>query len=301
MEFMRVFVIRFSVFLSFIFYPVMAQINDKEGSGDFDLENSLLWKIEGNDIKTSYLYGTIHLLPLKDFIITDKVLTAFEIADQIVLELDMDDPSMHMEILKNVQRKDNATLQKELTEEDYKKLDQLLVSSYGAGVGVFNNWHPAMVGTFLIRNYIEGEPASYEISFVEMADEKNKEVFGFETPAEQLAIFDEIPYKEQINGLEKMIRDEEKVKKTYHTLVSLYKEEKIDQLYNFFIDYYGTPDKVEKLLKQRNKKWIPKFESFSGNNVTFYAIGAGHLSGEDGIINLLRKEGYKVSPIFNRE
>lgn len=301
MKFMRCFVIELFILVSFTFYPVMAQNTDGDDSRAFDLENSLLWKIEGNDIETSYLYGTLHLLPLKDFIITDKVLTAFELADQIVLELDMDDPAFQTEILQEVKRKDNATLYNTLSEEDYKKLDQLLVSSYGAGVQYFNSWHPAMVGTFLIKNYIEGESASFEVSFVEMADEKNKEIFGLETPEEQLAIFDEIPYEEQIDGLKRMIRNEEQVKKSYDNLISLYKQEKIDPLYNFVVEYYGNPETVEKLLKQRNKKWIPKFKSFSSNSATFYAVGAGHLSGKYGIINLLRKEGYKVSPVFNRE
>jgi len=61
--------------------------------------NSLLWKIEGKGIKTSYLMGTFHMLPQKDFLLKDKVKNAFKASDQIVLELDMDDPTMQSKMM----------------------------------------------------------------------------------------------------------------------------------------------------------------------------------------------------------
>lgn len=274
-------------------------INNKEVSPDIVLENTLLWKVERSDIETSFLFGTIHLLPSKDFVISDKVLTAFELSDQIVLELDMDDPSMQMEVIKHVTRKDTSTLEGALSDHDYQKLDQLLKQAFGAGVDLFNEWQPAMVGTFLLKNFIEGEPASYEVTFIEMAGRKNKEILGLETPAEQLAIFHDIPYEDQIQDLREMLNEEDKVKKIYADLIAFYKKENIDGLYKFFMDYYDNPEQVEILLNKRNRSWVPKFRSFSKDKVSFFAVGAGHLSGENGIINLLRKEGYTVSPVLN--
>lgn len=64
------------------------------GNAQENDENSLLWKISGNGITTSYLMGTFHMMPNKDFEVKEKVKKAFEASEQIVLELDMDDPSM---------------------------------------------------------------------------------------------------------------------------------------------------------------------------------------------------------------
>lgn len=299
---MNCILICFTLLITFIHSNAGTQnngINNKEVSEDIVLENTLLWKVERSDIQTSFLFGTIHLLPSKDFIISDKVQTAFELSDQIVMELDMDDPSMQLEVMKNVTRKDTSTLDKALSDEDYQNLDQLLKQGFGVGAQVFNDWQPAMVGTFLLKNYIEGEPASYEVTFIEMADKKNKEILGLETPAEQLAIFHDIPYEDQIKDLREMLNEEDKVKKIYAELISLYKDENLDGLHNFFMDYYDNPKQVEILLNKRNRSWVPKFESLSKDNVSFFAVGAGHLSGTEGIINLLRKEGYTVSPILN--
>ena len=74
--------------------------------------NTLLWKIEGDGIKTSYLYGTIHLIPQADFFITDATKTAMLTSEQVVMELKMDDPNMQMEIMQNAGMKDGSTLDK---------------------------------------------------------------------------------------------------------------------------------------------------------------------------------------------
>jgi hypothetical protein len=50
-------------------------------------------------------------------------------------------------------------------------------------------------------------------------------------------------------------------------------------------------------LTNRNKNWIPKIEEMIRSKKTFIAIGAGHLPGEEGVIDLLRKKGFIVKPI----
>ena len=72
--------------------------------------NSLLWRIDGNGIQTSYLYGTFHLLSTSDFELKEKVSDAFNASDQLVMELKMDDPMMQMEMMKYIHMKDGTTL-----------------------------------------------------------------------------------------------------------------------------------------------------------------------------------------------
>lgn len=95
--------------------------------------NTLLWKIEGDGIQTSYLYGTIHLIPQADFFIAEATKTAMLTSDQVVMELKMDDPNMQMAIMQNAAMKDGSTLDKLVSEEDYKKVDELLKSALGIG------------------------------------------------------------------------------------------------------------------------------------------------------------------------
>ena len=90
-------------------------------------DNSLLWKIEGKNLKTpSYLMGTIHILPQKDFFLSEVMKQALANTQQVVLELDMDDPAMGMNMLQNASMNDGSTLDKLLSAEDYQKLDVLV-------------------------------------------------------------------------------------------------------------------------------------------------------------------------------
>jgi len=52
------------------------------------------------------------------------------------------------------------------------------------------------------------------------------------------------------------------------------------------------------LLDQRNKNWIPEIGKFAIEKPTFFGVGALHLPGENGVINLLRQEGYTVTPVY---
>ncbi len=91
------------------------------------LANSLLWKIEGKDLESpSYLYGTIHVISQSDFFLTDATKAAFDESQEIVLELDMDDPQMGMQMMQQAGMKDGQTLDKLLPEEDYQQLDSLV-------------------------------------------------------------------------------------------------------------------------------------------------------------------------------
>lgn len=272
-------------------------IDIKRTSERIVLENSLLWKIEKSDRPSSYLFGTFHLLPLSDFEISDRVLTAFELTDQLILEIDLNDPAMQREFMQHVTRDDTLTLENALSPTDFNKLNTILTQAFGMNAQMVNRWHPAMVGTFLIKHFIEGAPASYDAALLEMANNKNREALGLETVEEQLHIFDQIPYSDQIKDLNEMLNDEAKVKRIFSKMVATYKKEDINGLLDLFLELNDTEKKRELLLNKRNRTWISRIDSLTVANSSFVAVGAGHLGGKHGLINLLRQEGFKVTPV----
>jgi len=259
--------------------------------------NTLLWKIEGNGIKTSYLFGTIHMLPQKDFELKEKVKKAFNASEQIVMELDMDDPGLQMEMMQQMNMKEGHTLKALMKEEDYKKLDGILTKSMGAGVQMFNTMKPFVISSMLIQNFIEGQMASFEQTFVAMAKEKNKEVLGLETATEQLSIFDRIPYKDQVEDLSEMLNEEEKMKAIFADMIKWYKEEDYNRLYEYTKDYMDDAHELELMLGARNRSWIPKIGKLAKEKTTFFGVGAAHLGGEIGVLALLKDAGYQVTPV----
>ena len=262
------------------------------------LEKSLLWKIEGNDINTSYLFGTFHMLSKSDFVMKEKVTEAFNKTEQLVMELKMDNPLIQMEMLKYMSMKDGMTLDKLVDSVDYKKLDAALKESVGVGIQMFNTFKPLLVGTFLVLKYIEGNPESFELTLTAMAKEKEMEIAGLETIAYQMGIFDQIPYEDQAKDLMEMVLEEEKMRKLYNRMIATYNMEDIDALNKLTREDAGSEKELELLLVKRNKEWISEIDKFAKEKPTFFGVGAAHLGGKEGLVMLLRKNGYSVSPVF---
>ncbi len=261
-----------------------------------NLPKSLLWKIEGNNIQPSYLYGTFHLLPKADFIMTEKTKTAFSSAGQVVLELDMDDPKMQQSIMQNALMTDGSSIDKLVSAEDYATLDAAVKTAVGVGIDQFKLMKPIVLTGMLLPQLMEGELASFELTFIKMAGEQEKEILGLETPEQQLAAFDKIPYEDQMEDLMEMLNEKEKMQGYFRQMLETYKAEDIVSLFNMTDENY-TPEELDAFLNARNRDWIPKIGNLAKDKSTFFAVGAGHLGGEQGVIHLLRQAGYSVLPV----
>jgi len=262
------------------------------------LENSLLWKIEGKGIQPSYLFGTFHLLPGKDFVISKKVSDAFNETEQLVLELKMDNPLLQLEMLKYVAMKDSMTIDQLVDSADYRLLDQALKESVGMGIAMFNTFKPMMIASMLVLKYIDGEPSSFDMTLAAIAREKEIPVFGLETLKYQMNIFDEIPYEDQVEDMMEMVKEEEKMARMYEKMVSVYMKEDINGLQTLTLEDAATEKEIEMLLNKRNREWVSRIEKFAAEKPTFIGVGAAHLGGEKGLVILLRKAGYKVTAIM---
>ena len=262
-------------------------------------DNSLLWKIEGKNLKTpSYVLGTIHILPQKDFFLSEAMKQALANTQQVVLELDMDDPAMGMTMLQNASMSDGSTLDKLLSAEDYQKLDVLIKKSTGVGVEVFNKWQPMLVASFAMQQMMDNQIASYEMTLVRMAQEAQKEVKGLESIQEQTEAMATIPYPQQAKYLSEILNDFDKQKALFGKMVELYKSQNLNALLDYMVEQSGGIDFSTVLLNQRNQKWIPKIALLAAEKSTFFAVGAGHLPGKDGVLTLLRKAGYRVTAVL---
>lgn len=261
------------------------------------LASSLLWKIEGNNIQPSYLYGTFHLLPQKDFIMKEKVTKAFDQSEQIVLEMDMDDPNLQLKMMQYAPMKDGQTLDQMLSEEDYAIIDRVLTATMGSGLSNFNSFKPFVLSSMLLPTLLDGRPASFEATFAQMAQESQKELLGLETAQEQMSLFDDIPYEEQIDDILDIVKDRDNMRVIFNDMIEVYKKEDISEMYKRISSYMDWADELEYLVLARNRKWISRIDSLAKEKSTFFGVGAGHLGGEEGVVTLLQKAGYSVTPV----
>lgn len=265
-----------------------------------ELAKTNLWKIEGKGIKTSYVFGTIHILPQDKFVIKDKVKKAFEATERLALEIDMADSGFASEVMKHAYLNKDEELKSFMSDEEFKLLDDYLKNKKGTGLMAYNNTKPFMLMSAIMTSSVEGEMASYEMSLMTMAAQAQKEIDGLETFASQVEIFDAQPYDEQIDGIVEMIEKPEETDEIFKTMISLYMSEDLTEMYNYTDKFLKLDAAMKhKLVDDRNEKWIPKIKEFSKSYAMFYAVGAAHLGGKNGVINLLKKQGYKVTPILD--
>lgn len=279
------------LFISLSIFSVKAQ----------ELEDSTLWKIEGNGLeKPSYLFGTIHITC--DATLEADVKKALAETTQIVMELDMDDPTMQSKMMQGMYLKDDKTLKDFVTEEEYKLIDSLFINNMGMSVKLLENVKPFFLSSMFYPKMIDCPMQSFELELTKVASEQNEEILGLETIEEQLKVFDDIPLEDQYKDLVRMAEGSlEKDKATFSKMLKIYKDEDINALIDIMND--DTNSTMSKhqdvLLEQRNKNWISKIGEYAKEQPTFFGVGAGHLPGKNGVIQLLRNAGYTVTAILD--
>jgi uncharacterized protein len=264
-------------------------------------KHGLLYKISGKDLKKpSYLYGTIHIICPNDMFGMDKLNGYLDQTEQVLMELDLDDPAVMQSMAGGLAMPDGKTLKDFLTAEQYAKVDEMFRSRLGFSVDAVKNYRPMLLASFVSTSpKVLGcaTPSSYDMSFSQTAVTKKKPVFGLETVAEQLAKIDKRPFAEQARELYEMaVNPQKSIDETKQT-IEVYKSQNSDGLYKFIDGRLGNADFQKVMLDERNIAWIPKIEKAINEKPSFIAVGGGHLGGENGVINLLRKKGYKVEAI----
>ncbi|MHA7844109.1 MAG: TraB/GumN family protein [Winogradskyella sp.] len=279
------------LFISLSVFSVTAQ----------ELEDSTLWKIEGNGLENpSYLFGTIHITC--DATLEDDVKKALDETTQIVMELDMDDPTMQSKMMQGMYLKDGKTLKDFVSDEEYKSIDSLFINNMGMSVKPIENVKPFFLMSMFYPRMIDCHMQSFELELTKIASEQNEDIFGLETIEEQLKVFDDIPLEDQYADLIRMAEGNlTKDKATFTKMLKIYKDEDINALIDIMNDdANSTMSKHQDvLLEQRNKNWISKIGEYAKEQPTFFGVGAGHLPGKNGVIQLLRNAGYTVTAVLN--
>ena len=262
-------------------------------------EKTLLWKIEGKNIVTpSYLYGTFHILCPTDYFMHDTIKNMVAQTQQMFLEIDIDDPALTSKMMKNIAMKNGTTIKDLLSEKEYDSVAKLFKEKTHIPITSVQTYKPFMLTSMLYPAMLGCAQISFEKEFEKLAKSHSMEIKGLETIEDQLNVFETIPYKVQAKMLMKTLFEMDKGKTQMAEMVELYKSKDIKAMQS---NIQGDSDlgKYEKvLLNKRNKNWIPVIEKEIATMPTFIAVGAGHLAGKKGVIYLLRKQGYTVTPIM---
>jgi uncharacterized protein YbaP (TraB family) len=275
---------------SFLSFCCNAQGNSKSSK-------SLLWRISGKHMsQPSYLFGTIHIICSGDYIWTPVMQNSFDKTNELCLEMDMDDPNLPMEVAKGMINTSGKQLSEYFTPQDYAILELYVKDSLRMDLSGFQQIKPVGIFTILTTKMAScPEPVSYEARLMELAHKNTKEVTGLESADEQLDLLDNLPADSIVKSIIQTITGDTTQDESLTNLTKAYQQQDLARLYELIkeskdIDLGG-------FLDTRNEKWIPRMIQKMDQRSVFFAVGAGHLWGDAGVIHLLRKEGYTVEPV----
>ncbi len=267
---------------------------------------SLFWSISGNNLKdTSYLYGTMHVQDKRVFNFRDGVMAAFDSADILALELNMDSVNP-LKIMMQMTMDSSITLEDLLPDKKYQVVKSYVEDSLQLPMIMLSRLQPMFVATF-----VEGKSMNQEMDdaldmyFFKRAKSANKTISGLEEAGEQISAFNSIPYRDQANDLYDLInnRDEDDGIETMSmdSVVKAYLAEDLEKLLEFTRSEYEADDESERFIQvfltDRNIRMVSRMEPLLKKGSVFIGVGAAHLPMDIGIIELLRAKGYKVEPL----
>lgn len=258
-------------------------------------KNSVLWEVSGNGLKKpSYLFGTIHMICGKDFVMWTKATEAFSKASKLALEINMADAG-EMTIAQQMAM-GKVPLSKSLTAKQKADLETVLQKN---GVGTLEQLDSYTLETVMsllfMKSFGCADLKFYEMEFISKATQSNIPVVGLEKVVEQ------IEFLNQSFSDDEMIAYLQKIDANMcGQMVKQYTNQDIEGLYEMMIEKESMSSSTQKiLLDNRNEKWVKAMPDMMQNESVFFAFGAAHLPGKKGVINLLKQAGYSLKPIMN--
>lgn len=270
-------------------------------------EKSLVWKISGNGLKKpSFLYGTIHMIPKDQFELPEPVREGLDKVRRVAFEIDMKEMTnlrSQMSLITKSFMAGGKTLKDLLNEEDYA-LVRAKMAEKGLPAGMFERMKPMFLSTLFSSDesgpMSGGSVTSVEMELFKMSKNRKLESAGLETAAYQMSVFDSIPYTAQAQMLVDGLRSMDSLstgEDQLDEMLRMYRNQDISAMQSMIGEDSGMGQYEDILLIKRNQNWIPVMARMMADKPTLFAVGAGHLGGKNGVVALLRKEGYRVESI----
>jgi len=264
-------------------------------------EKSFLWKVD-SDQNRLYILGSIHLLNKEAYPLKPNIENAFDQTKKLVLEIDL--PSSNSEkvqqlMLQKSASPDGTVLYQNVSDETYESVAKR-AGELGIDIRLLNSFKPWIVATTMAAVKLQqlGFDPNLGIDryFAERAIRSNKPTGGLETAEFQLSLFDQFSPKEQELLLRQSMNEIDHLERNVSEIVRAWKSGDVESLEKHLLagmrDY---PEIHRKVIDDRNRRWLPQIESLllRGEN-PLIVVGAGHLVGKNGLIQLLKARGYRV-------
>lgn len=253
---------------------------------------------------TFYLGGTCHLLRPSDYPLPEEFSEAYQLSDVLILETDvekMNDPALQQKVLAMAQL-EGKSIPDVLPKDIYNELDKAS-QKLGLPLVAMQNYKPSFIAYTISIMEMQKQGFTTEgvdIFFAKKASADGKTTIGLETVDQQIELLLGATGEEEIAMVQFTISELGRVGEIANELVSAWKNGDLKAIDSLFSEEMREqfPQSYKALIVDRNLAWLKKLKTYdTSEEVEFVLVGAGHLSGDEGLISLLRKEGYTVEQL----
>ena len=281
----------------------------------FNAQAQLLYRISGNGLESpSYIVGTYHLAPASFADSIPGMSEAIENTQQVCGELDMMDafkPENAARLMQSQMLPEGVTLSSLLTAEERTRLNALLLEVLGTNLddeayaAQVEHVNPVTLSTTLsLAEYIKKTQSFNPMELLDnyfqtLALQNGKSVKGFETVDFQMSVLYGSELPKQVEDLMCLVDHFEEASELVDRITSAYFSQNFQQLESVLEEEMegscaASPEEEANLLDNRNHNWIKIMPEMMAEKPTLFAVGAGHLCGEQGVLKLLQGLGYTV-------
>lgn len=273
----------------------------------------LLWKVSGNGLnEPSYIIGTHHLAP---FSIMDSIAglrNAMNETRQVYGELkmsEMQSPATMQQMQKTMMLEGDTTLTSLLSPEDFATANKFCKENLMMDLSMATKLKPAfLLNNVVVAAYIKhigkfNPQEQLDTFFQSQATTNGKKVDGLETPEFQFnLLFNGYSLERQAQLLMCTINNIDTEVESLKKLTDAYMRQDLSTMLRISEERKGNqcdplPGEEDAMIYDRNKAWSVKLPAIMKAAPTFVAVGALHLPGEKGLLNLLKKQGYTVEAV----
>jgi uncharacterized protein YbaP (TraB family) len=257
--------------------------------------SALVWQVSGGTaVGSSYLFGTMHVKDARAFgrreIVYEKILEC----DLFGTEIDLDEaPSFDPSTF---QLPPGQSLDRLIPEKKYDRLKRILRKAFGLHLDQLRFLKPIVIANLIDEQILQNEmPEALDRHLWNYAAELGKTCLGIETVSEQIELLRNMPLEQQVKSLLSIGRNVSAQRKRVRTLTRAYERGDIFRI--FQMARRGSGQFRHSMIFNRNRHMADRLSELMQRHTLFFAVGAGHLAGEQGLIRLLKQRGFRVRPV----
>ncbi len=267
-------------------------------------EKSFLWRVRSNK-GTIYLLGSIHYLKRENYPLKKSIQDAFNSSATLVLEIDLERDTLERSqqvMLEKALYRDGTTLEQNIAPETYK-LAQRRARELGIDLLQMGQLKPWFVALSLVSAKLQkmGFDPNFGLDRVlaDQAKKSGKAIRGLETLEFQIGLLDQLSPAEQDSMLRQTLNELDMLDKSLEQIVQSWNSgdsRAVEQLLLASMKDY--PKIYEKVVVERNRRWLTELSKMlERGDKALVVVGAAHLVGQNGLIELLQQRGYIVEQL----